>query len=117
MTWSWNRYSILYLEAWVCLLDAKIVTLLICIDTLFIIGLKAAIGLFGGNQNEYMSQGGSFALSMIEASIGKHMIFVPLALVISFTPKLLCIGIALGLCIANLLVYPKGAQHTPLMNF
>ncbi|KAI7885922.1 hypothetical protein K492DRAFT_217643, partial [Lichtheimia hyalospora FSU 10163] len=59
------------------------------------LGLKAAIGLFGGNQNEYMSQGGSFALSMIEASI----------------------GIALGLCIANLLVYPKGAQHTPLMNF
>lgn len=98
------------------LLHANIVMLLIRIDT-SIIGLKAAIGLFGGNQNEYMSQGGSFALSMIEASIGKHIIFVPLALVISFTPKLLCIGIALGLCIANLLVYPKGAQHTPLMNF
>ncbi|KAI8138777.1 hypothetical protein BJV82DRAFT_522841 [Fennellomyces sp. T-0311] len=57
--------------------------------------LKAAIGIFGGQSNEYGSQGASFALSMIET----------------------CIGIAVGLCIANLMVYPKGAQRTPLMNF
>ncbi|KAI9251811.1 hypothetical protein BDA99DRAFT_444256 [Phascolomyces articulosus] len=59
------------------------------------LGLKAAIGLFFGQEaGAYESQGAYFALSMIEV----------------------CIGIALGLCIANLIIYPKGAQRTPIMN-
>ncbi|KAI9320631.1 hypothetical protein BX666DRAFT_1216852 [Dichotomocladium elegans] len=58
------------------------------------LGLKAALGLFGG-VDEYSSHQGSFTLGMVETSI----------------------GITIGLCIANLVVYPKGAQHTPLMNF
>lgn len=61
------------------------------------LGLKAALGLFGGSGdiNQYSSQGASFALSMIETAI----------------------GISVGLFIATLVVYPKGSQHTPLMNF
>ncbi|KAI9489150.1 hypothetical protein BDB00DRAFT_771179 [Zychaea mexicana] len=58
------------------------------------LGLKAAIGIFSGQESAYGSQGASFALSMIET----------------------CIGIAVGLGIANLIVYPKGAQRTPLLN-
>ncbi|KAI9307476.1 hypothetical protein BJ944DRAFT_157988 [Cunninghamella echinulata] len=61
------------------------------------LGLKAALGLFGGTDdiNQYSSQGSAFALSMIETAI----------------------GISVGLFIATLIVYPKGSQHTPLMNF
>ncbi|ORX46120.1 DUF1212-domain-containing protein [Hesseltinella vesiculosa] len=60
------------------------------------LGLKAALGLFGGSAgSEFSNQGGGFALSMIETSI----------------------GISVGLFVATLLVYPKGSQHTPLMNF
>ncbi|OAC98323.1 hypothetical protein MUCCIDRAFT_181517 [Mucor lusitanicus CBS 277.49] len=57
------------------------------------LGLKAAIGLFSGT-DEVGTQGAGFALAMIESSI----------------------GITLGLFLATLIVYPKGTQHTPLMN-
>ncbi|KAI8991885.1 hypothetical protein BDF20DRAFT_812672 [Mycotypha africana] len=57
------------------------------------LGLKAAYGVFTGT-NEAGDQGAGFALSMIETSI----------------------GITLGLFLATLIVYPKGTQHTPLMN-
>lgn len=57
------------------------------------LGLKAAIGLFSGT-DEVGNQGAGFALAMIESSI----------------------GITLGLFLATLIVYPKGTQHTPLMN-
>ncbi|KAI9472003.1 MAG: hypothetical protein EXX96DRAFT_582557 [Benjaminiella poitrasii] len=60
------------------------------------LGLKAALGFFGNSgSSEFANQGAGFALSMIETSI----------------------GITVGLFIATLLVYPKGSQHTPLMNF
>ncbi|KAL9538711.1 hypothetical protein MBANPS3_010733 [Mucor bainieri] len=61
------------------------------------LGLKAALGFFGQPlTDEFATQGGAgFALSMIETSI----------------------GITVGLFIATLIVYPKGTQHTPLMNF
>ncbi|KAI8885283.1 DUF1212-domain-containing protein [Backusella circina FSU 941] len=60
------------------------------------LGLKAALGFFGGTDSgEFTNQGAGFALSMIETSI----------------------GITIGLFIATLVVYPKGSQHTPLMNF
>ncbi|KAI8391087.1 uncharacterized protein BYT42DRAFT_591782 [Radiomyces spectabilis] len=60
------------------------------------LGLKAALGLFGsGGGGEFANQGSTFALSMIEVSI----------------------GITVGLFVANLIVYPKGTAHTPLMNF
>jgi hypothetical protein len=58
--------------------------------------LKAALGFFGQSATgEFANQGAGFALSMIETSI----------------------GITVGLFIATLIVYPKGTQHTPLMNF
>lgn len=57
------------------------------------LGLKAALGLFGGS-DEVGNQGAGFALVMIETSI----------------------GITLGLFLATLIVYPKGTQRTPLMN-
>ncbi|KAI8087170.1 hypothetical protein BDF21DRAFT_335411 [Thamnidium elegans] len=61
------------------------------------LGLKAALGFFGSTarEGEFANQGASFALSMIETSI----------------------GITVGLFVATLVVYPKGSQHTPLMNF
>ncbi|KAI8990759.1 hypothetical protein BDF20DRAFT_810967 [Mycotypha africana] len=59
------------------------------------LGLKAALGFFGTSNNEFANQGASFALSMIQTSI----------------------GITVGLFVATLIVYPKGTQHTPLMNF
>ncbi|KAF7721612.1 hypothetical protein EC973_004359 [Apophysomyces ossiformis] len=59
-----------------------------------ILGIKAALGLFG-TTSEYGTQGAGFALAMIESSI----------------------GITVGLFLATLIVYPKGTQHTPLMNF
>ncbi|CEP18754.1 hypothetical protein [Parasitella parasitica] len=60
------------------------------------LGLKSALGFFGqSGTGEFANQGAGFALSMIETSI----------------------GITVGLFIATLLVYPKGTQHTPLMNF
>ncbi|KAG2203824.1 hypothetical protein INT46_008021 [Mucor plumbeus] len=60
------------------------------------LGLKAALGFFGQSATgEFANQGAGFALSMIETSI----------------------GITVGLFIATLIVYPKGTQHTPLMNF
>jgi hypothetical protein len=59
--------------------------------------LKAALGFFGSTTDggEFANQGAGFALSMIETSI----------------------GITVGLFVSTLLVYPKGSQHTPLMNF
>ncbi|KAI8887637.1 DUF1212-domain-containing protein [Backusella circina FSU 941] len=57
------------------------------------LGLKAAVGLFS-DTDDVGSQGAGFALAMIENSI----------------------GITLGLFLATLIVYPKGTQHTPLMN-
>ncbi|CAO3699135.1 unnamed protein product [Rhizopus stolonifer] len=57
------------------------------------LGVKAALGLFGGS-DDVGNQGAGFALVMIETSI----------------------GIALGLFLATLLVYPKGSQRTPLMS-
>ncbi|KAI9338136.1 hypothetical protein BD770DRAFT_331463 [Pilaira anomala] len=61
------------------------------------LGLKAALGFFGSASRggEFANQGANFALSMIETSI----------------------GITVGLFVATLVVYPKGSQHTPLMNF
>ncbi|KAI7887881.1 uncharacterized protein EV154DRAFT_539536 [Mucor mucedo] len=61
------------------------------------LGLKAALGFFGSatQGGEFANQGAGFALSMIETSI----------------------GITVGLFVATLVVYPKGSQHTPLMNF
>jgi uncharacterized membrane protein YjjB (DUF3815 family) len=56
------------------------------------LGLKAALGLFSGTE-EFGTQGAGFALAMIESSI----------------------GITLGLCLATLIVYPKGTKNTPLM--
>jgi hypothetical protein len=39
---------------------------------LYKIGLKAALGFFGGTDSgEFTNQGAGFALSMIETSIGK----------------------------------------------
>ncbi|EIE77667.1 hypothetical protein RO3G_02371 [Rhizopus delemar RA 99-880] len=58
------------------------------------LGVKAALGLFGGGSDEVGNQGAGFALVMIETSI----------------------GITLGLFLATLLVYPKGTQRTPLMS-
>ncbi|KAI8095137.1 hypothetical protein BDF21DRAFT_405268 [Thamnidium elegans] len=57
------------------------------------LGLKAAIGLFSTTE-EVGTQGAGFALAMIESSI----------------------GITLGLFLATLVVYPRGTQHTPLLN-
>ncbi|KAI8067805.1 hypothetical protein BC940DRAFT_238894 [Gongronella butleri] len=58
------------------------------------LGLKAALGVFGGNAgSEFANQGAAFALSMIQTSI----------------------GISVGLFVATLLVYPRGTSHTPLM--
>lgn len=71
---------------------------LVFIDTVTLfVGLKAALGFFGQPAtSEFATQGGAgFALSMIETSI----------------------GITVGLFVATLIVYPKGTQHTPLMNF
>jgi hypothetical protein len=55
------------------------------------------VGFFGSTTDggEFANQGAGFALSMIETSI----------------------GITVGLFVSTLLVYPKGSQHTPLMNF
>ncbi|KAI9269813.1 hypothetical protein BY458DRAFT_184599 [Sporodiniella umbellata] len=58
------------------------------------LGLKAALGFFGGS-SEFSNQGAGFALSMIETSI----------------------GISVGLFVATLVVYPKGTRNTPSMNF
>ncbi|KAI9317051.1 hypothetical protein BX666DRAFT_1857711, partial [Dichotomocladium elegans] len=64
------------------------------------VSIKAGYGIFDtpentDSANELGNQGATFALSMIETSI----------------------GITIGLFAATLLVYPKGSQHTPLMNF
>lgn len=61
------------------------------------LGLKAALGFFGdvAKGGEFANQGATFALSMIETSI----------------------GITVGLFVATLIIYPKGSSHTPLMNF
>ncbi|CEG74513.1 hypothetical protein RMATCC62417_09713 [Rhizopus microsporus] len=58
------------------------------------LGVKAALGLFGGGDDSVSNQGAGFALVMIETSI----------------------GITLGLFLATLIVYPKGTQRTPLMS-
>ncbi|KAI8344707.1 hypothetical protein BC941DRAFT_342683 [Chlamydoabsidia padenii] len=60
------------------------------------LGLKSALGFFGtATGSEFSNQGGGFALSMIETSI----------------------GISIGLFVATLVVYPRGTAHTPLMSF
>ncbi|KAI8142132.1 hypothetical protein BJV82DRAFT_517055 [Fennellomyces sp. T-0311] len=58
------------------------------------LSIKAGYGMFT-NDDSLGTQGASFALAMIESSI----------------------GITIGLFVATLVVYPKGSQHTPLMNF
>lgn len=58
------------------------------------LGIKAGYGMFDSSTSTG-TQGASFALAMIESSI----------------------GITVGLFIATLVVYPKGSSHTPLMNF
>lgn len=84
------------LGMWLLYHDETSVLVFIDIVALFV-GLKAALGFFGQPAtDEFATQGGAgFALSMIETSI----------------------GITVGLFIATLIVYPKGTQHTPLMNF
>ncbi|KAI9323243.1 hypothetical protein BX666DRAFT_1884679 [Dichotomocladium elegans] len=65
------------------------------------LGLKAGYGLFDSSTtddstaNTLGNNGASFALAMIETAI----------------------GITIGLFVATLLVYPRGSQRTPLMNF
>ncbi|KAI9499474.1 hypothetical protein BDB00DRAFT_2533 [Zychaea mexicana] len=58
------------------------------------LSIKAGYGMFSGDDS-MGTQGASFALAMIESSI----------------------GITIGLFVATLVVYPKGSSHTPLMNF
>lgn len=79
--------------------------------------MKAALGFFGSatQGGEFANQGAGFALSMIETSIGKSLIKNSLKLKqIAYDKN---IGITVGLFVATLIVYPKGTQHTPLMNF
>lgn len=59
------------------------------------LGIKAGYGMFDNSDNSLGTQGASFALAMIESSI----------------------GITVGLFVATLIVYPKGSKNTPLMNF
>lgn len=85
----------------------------------FLTGLKAALGFFGSaaNGSEFANQGASFALSMIETSIGKILYpQIEPSLEIS-NSNYMQLGITVGLFVSTLIVYPKGTQHTPLMNF
>lgn len=90
------------------------------LTTFLQIGLKAALGFFGdvAKGGEFANQGATFALSMIETSIGKTDIKVKSCVQsnLIFLDQRIT-GITVGLFVATLIIYPKGSSHTPLMNF